>query len=229
MVWSYTTIKASSYKDESYIGVCTSCTKYVGICTSGRKLKRVTPERRMTQEREPREGRFEIGKSGSQFKPTSEWLQFNIGVLLGTMHFIRVKRIVELWLWQLTNVYWLWQRKAYMDNLRILMDVLLRLKETSFCKCTIITIKPRKRLALRYRVNQSLFVILQSADWMHSSTSQWSTEGADRIFVRTSWSRLSRKVMSAKEKLRIIRSVYYLYDPKALSILLTNIWSVSVC
>ena len=52
MVRSFIAVKASSYKDESYVGVCTSCTKYTGMCTSGRKYKRVTPERRMTQERE---------------------------------------------------------------------------------------------------------------------------------------------------------------------------------
>ena len=41
-----------------------------------------TREKDDTREREPREGRLGIGKSGSQFKPASEWLQFNVGVLV---------------------------------------------------------------------------------------------------------------------------------------------------
>ena len=32
-------VKASSYKDESYVGLCTSCTKYVGMLTKGKTPK----------------------------------------------------------------------------------------------------------------------------------------------------------------------------------------------
>ena len=44
MVRSFIAVNVSSNKDESYVGVCTSCIKYVGMCTIGRTLKRVTPK-----------------------------------------------------------------------------------------------------------------------------------------------------------------------------------------